>query len=90
MQEQFIITKQNDLRRLISDEINKALDSASPAKEDPQKEVYTNKEAMNFLGVSRSTLQRWRENEILPFRKINGSIRYTRDDLKKMLENSRG
>lgn len=88
---EIVVTPQSELRRIISDEINHALSSVKPTeKEAPEKEVFTTKEAMRYLGVSRSTLQRWRKDGTIPFRKINGSIRYTRTDLDKVLETNRG
>lgn len=82
-----VITPQNELRRIVADEITKALAASKPTtKLQPKKEIFTNRQAMDYLGVSRSTLQRWRGDGTLKFRKINGSIRYTRDDLDNMLE----
>ncbi|MEX0844361.1 MAG: helix-turn-helix domain-containing protein [Balneolaceae bacterium] len=81
-----VITPQNELRQIVADEITKALESNKPTKPAPNKEVFTNREAQKYLGVSRSTLQRWRADGILQYRKINGSIRYTRDDLDALME----
>jgi excisionase family DNA binding protein len=86
MNTEIVITPQTELRRIIADEMTKALEASKPTKTQPKKEVYTNREAMKYLGVSRSTLQRWRADGILKYRKINGSIRYTRADLDAMLE----
>lgn len=83
---EIVVTPQNELRRIIADEINQALSARPAKKEAPEKEVFTNREAMKYLGVSRSTLQRWRGDGTIHFRKINGSIRYTRDDLDNVLE----
>lgn len=81
-----IISKTDELREIIRDEITKAVGAIPQQKVPAGKEVFTNREAMDFLGVSRSTLQRWREDGLLPYRKIHGSIRYTRADLDKALE----
>lgn len=87
METNIVVTPQSELRRIIADEINHALSSVKPTEKKPtDKEVFTTKEAMQYLGVSRSTLQRWRADGILKYRKINGSIRYTRADLDAMLE----
>lgn len=81
-----VITPKDELRRILADEMTKALEASKPTKTQPKKEVFTNREAMEYLGVSRSTLQRWRGDGILQYRKINGSIRYTKNDLDAMLE----
>ncbi|WP_169332222.1 helix-turn-helix domain-containing protein [Gracilimonas tropica] len=90
MSNEIVVTPQTELRRIVADEITKALAASKPTKPAPEKEVLNTSEAMKYLGVSRSTLQRWRNDGTVPFRKINGSIRYTRTDLDRVLDNNRG
>lgn len=46
---------------------------------EPQ--LYTLKEVANILRVSSGTIRRWSESGKLPYLKIEGSIRYRRDDI---------
>jgi len=87
---ELIITQPDELQRLVSDAVSKAVSGLSSDRKTQEKEVFSNRDAMKFLGVSRSTLQRWREDGILPYRKVNGTILYTKADLLEMLENNKG
>jgi len=89
MKDQIIVTSHDELQNLITNAVVRAVANLTTPKQRLTKEVYSNREAMQFLRVSRSTLQRWRNDGILPYRKVNGSIRYTRSDLEKLLEESR-
>lgn len=83
---ELIITQPDELRRIITDAVNKAVSGLSPSKERTEKQVLTNREAMRFLSVSRSTLQRWRNEGRLPYRQVQGKILYTKDDIQNFLE----
>lgn len=87
---ELVITPRHELRAIIAEEVQKLKGGEPTSNPTPEKEVYSNRDAMDFLGVSRSTLQRWREDGILPFRKVNGTILYTKNDLLQMLEDHRG
>jgi len=83
---EIVVTRQDELRRIVADEIKKALAASEPTtKTTPGKEVFTNKQAMKYLSVSRSTLQRWRNEGKLPYRQVEGKIFYTREDLESLL-----
>ena len=53
------------------------------------KEWLTNAEASAYLGLSKTTMQRYRSAGTLPFSKIGGTIYYRRSDLIHMLEHHR-
>lgn len=61
-------------------------DLPSVEKQPPPKEVFNNPAAQDFLGCSKSTLQRWRDSGLLPYSKVRGKIFYRRADLLKVLE----
>ena len=46
----------------------------------------SNKEAMDILGVSPRTLQRYRDNGCIPFSKIGRNCRYRLSDIERVLE----
>ncbi len=93
MNEIVTVSKQ-ELKDMIYNEAQRAFYDAKSqeiksAEKKSEKEIYTNNEAMQYLGVSRSTLQRWRSDGILEYRKINGSLRYTKEDLDKLIRESK-
>lgn len=49
-------------------------------------EWVSNKEAMELLGVSPRTLQRYRDNGCIPYSKIGKNCRYRLSDLERTLE----
>ncbi|MGN8224532.1 helix-turn-helix domain-containing protein [Gracilimonas sp. BCB1] len=49
------------------------------------KELLTNDEAIDFLGVSKSTLQRYRSSGKLKYSKVGNKIFYHRDDIIEMV-----
>lgn len=46
----------------------------------------SNKEAMEILGISSRTLQRYRDNGCIPFSKIGRNCRYRLSDIERALE----
>ncbi|GAB3702442.1 hypothetical protein GCM10027592_31870 [Spirosoma flavus] len=47
--------------------------------------VYTNKTAAILLGVSKRTLQNWRNEGVIPFTQIGSIVYYTREAIQQML-----
>jgi hypothetical protein len=85
-----IVTSKDDLKHLIDRSVERAvarsLDDFDALSEDATKEWLTNKEAQSFLGLSKATLQRYRDNGILPYSKVRTNIYYRYDDLVAVLE----
>ena len=48
----------------------------------------SNEEAMRLLGVSRTSLQRYRSSGRLPYVIIGGRVRYRRADVESLLQTS--
>lgn len=82
------IPTEEKLDKVVEEAVSRAFEKFKPSDINfPEpKEVLTNREAMNFLGVSRSTLQRWRNDGKLPYSKVEGKIFYKREDLIGLLE----
>ncbi len=84
-----VVSSQADLRQIIRDELRTTLPpllaDLKPTASGP-KEWFTNKAAMDFLGLSKTTLQRYRSSGRLPFSKLEGSIFYRYADLVAALE----
>ena len=85
--DELIVTKRT---KLIESAVRKELKTclSSQTATDTGNEVFTNRQAMEYLHVSRSTLQRWRKNGQLPYRKVEGKILYTKSDLKQLLKSA--
>jgi DNA-binding transcriptional MerR regulator len=70
-------------------EINQTLDRSSNKlsnKESYDKRWLTNREAMTYLGVSKSTLQRYRSDGLLPYSKIGLKLYYKVSDIEALLK----
>lgn len=89
---EIIVTKSTDLQRIVDASVeaatNKVLSQLQTTGGAP-KEWLTNRETMEFLGLSKTTLQRYRADGRLPFSKIGGNIYYRYEDLVSFLEANR-
>ncbi|MFT3745455.1 MAG: helix-turn-helix domain-containing protein [Pyrinomonadaceae bacterium] len=50
------------------------------------KDLNTDKEFCDFLGVAPVTTWRMRRDKVINYRRVRGKIRYTREDIEKYLE----
>ena len=84
-----IVTSKKDLQRIVNASVEAAtarvLSQVQPAAAGP-KEWLSNKETMAFLGLSKTSLQRYRSSGRLRFSKIGGNIYYKYSDLVAVLE----
>ena len=53
--------------------------------EQIEKEFLTPKEMASLFGITQETLRNWRRQGILPFFRINNTIRYSRSDVVECL-----
>lgn len=86
MQNELVITPPEKLSQLISEAVRKEFLQKPTETRQETNTVLTNRQAMKYLHVSRSTLQRWRQEGKLPYRKVKGKILYTKDDIDQLLE----
>ena len=49
------------------------------------KKIMKNKELKEYLGVSYSTLDKMRANNVIPYKKIMGNYYYSFDDINRIL-----
>jgi excisionase family DNA binding protein len=54
-----------------------------------ERDLFTEKEACEYLGVSPVTLWRERKNLRISFSRIGGQIRYQRSDIQEYLDRNR-
>ncbi|OZC04600.1 hypothetical protein BSZ36_05155 [Rubricoccus marinus] len=59
------------------------------AENRPGKGWLTNREAQDYLGLSKATLARYRSEGMLPYSKIGASVYYRLADVEGLLEASR-
>ena len=52
----------------------------------PPKQWLRTSDVCNLLGISKSTLQNYRNSDRIPFRKLNGTILYPREAIDMLLE----
>ncbi len=91
-----LILDEETLRRIVREEVAAAMKqnqltggSESNASEGRHpKEWMTNKEAMEYLGLSRMTLQRYRDNGVIEYAKIGSNIYYERRAILKLLRDN--
>ena len=84
-----IVTSTQELQRIVDTSVEaatmKVLSRIQSTTTAP-KAWFTNKEAMDFLGLSKATLQRYRASGRLPYAKLGGNIYYRYKDLVAILE----
>ena len=80
-----IVTK--EMFEDFKNELNEQLIELKNAVQNKQtKKIMKNKELKEYLGVSYSTLDKMRENNIIPFKKIMGNYYYSVDDINRVLQ----
>jgi hypothetical protein len=79
-----VITQQ-ELDQLES-KIESILEQVSNLSNHPDHIIYNTREFQQNLGVSERTQQTWRDNGIIGFSKVQGTIFYRMSDIQKMLE----
>ena len=86
-----IVTEEKELRQLLLQLLHSVVvpeveEHLSELDCNRDKEWVSNAEAQELLGKSKATLQRWRDDGILPYSKIENSIYYRYDDIVSLLE----
>ena len=82
-----IIIKKDNLDEL-SKKIESALDTLKQRYIDPESVIYTNEQLVELLGISKSTLQKIRDEGYLSYSRIKGKFFYRQSDLNQMLNNN--
>ncbi len=85
-----IVTKE-DLRRMkreMLEEIRELL--TENVKKENDRQWLRSAEVRKMLGISLGTLQNLRINGTLPYKKVGGSIYYSRADIGRMMERGNG
>lgn len=86
---ELVLTSKNDLKALLSESVHGAIQDALQQLQSPgdhAKEWLTNEEAIDYLGLSRPTLQRYRNDGKLPYSRVGSRVYYRRGDIEALLE----
>ena len=80
-----IVTK--EMFEDFKNELNEQLIELKNAVENKQiKKIMKNKELKEYLGVSYSTLDKMRANNVIPYKKIMGNYYYSVDEINGVLQ----
>ena len=80
-----IVTK--EMFEDFKNELNGQLIQLKNAVENKQtKKIMKNKELKEYLGVSYSTVDKMRANNVIPFKKIMGNYYYSVDEIDSILQ----
>jgi hypothetical protein len=52
---------------------------------DPENIIFTNQEMMKIMGISKRTLQEWRDKNTISYSKVNSKFYYKLSDIQKLL-----
>ena len=82
-----VLTKEdlNQVMELLNSKIAR-LEELMSSENQHKKEWLTEKEARDFLGIGRTTLQNYRKDGVLSFSQVGAKIYYRRDDLEKHIQ----
>ena len=83
-----IVISKEDLSGIVDKAVTNAIERSQPVPRT-EKQWLTNPEAMEYLGLSRTTMQRYREAGIFPFTKVESNIYYRFSDIEKALKERR-
>ena len=80
-----IIIKSMSNEEVILLQINNLIKSVENLKME-KKELYTNKEMLELLGISTVTLKKWRNRGYIGYSQVGSTYYYSANDLKEFLE----
>lgn len=82
----FVMLKVDSLT-LLFNEVKSLREEINSLKVAPQKQLYTNKEVMELLGVKDKLLKKYRDKGLLAYRQVNDKYWYTQKDIDQFLNN---
>lgn len=87
---ELVVTSKHDLQALLDESVRGAVSAAiqklQPGQPGSSKDWLTNEEAIDYLGLSRPTLQRYRNDGKLPYSRVGSRVYYRREDVEALLE----
>lgn len=83
----FVMVKMDSLT-LLYNEVKSLREEINTLKIAPQKQLYTNKEVMELLGVKDKLLKKYREKGWLSYRQVGDKFWYTQKDIDQFLSSN--
>ena len=80
----FVMVKMECLTLLL-DEVKGLRAEIATIKATPQKQLYTNKEVMELLGIKDKLLKKYRDDGLLAYRQVGDKFWYTQTDVDQFL-----
>ena len=81
-----IVTKEV-LNEMLVELKKELIDLKEVVKGNQPKKIMKNKELQQYLGCSYSTLEKLRESNTIPYKKVMGNYYYSVDDVNKIFVN---
>ena len=86
MESRIIVVEADHLIELIKSAINEVLEKKEKNKN--LKDLLNFKETCDFLGIHPSTLNKWKAENKIPFKKLGKRIFFTKEDILNSLKDS--
>ncbi len=85
---ELVITSKDDLEKMLKSIFTEMSKSAINATDTGKEERLNQKQAANFLGITQSTLIRWKNKGLVPCEQLPGStkVTYFKSQLKLALQ----
>ena len=83
----FIMVKMDSLTLLLN-EVKSLREEIGSIKSAPQKQLYTNKEVMELLGIRDKLLKKYRDDGLLSYRQVGDKFWYTQKDIDQFLSSN--
>jgi len=81
-----IVTK-NELNEMIVELKNELSELKKIVKDNKPKRIMKNKELQDYLGCSYSTLEKLRDQNVIPYKKVMGNYYYSVEDVNSVFLN---
>ncbi len=86
MENRIVVVDTDQLIELIKSAINEVLEKKDQNKN--LKDLLNFKETCNFLGIHPSTLNKWKAENKIPFKRLGKRIFFTKEDILNSLKDS--
>ncbi|MCK5455592.1 MAG: helix-turn-helix domain-containing protein [Melioribacteraceae bacterium] len=86
MENRIVVVETDQLIELIKSAVNEALEKKEQNKN--LKDLLNFKETCDFLGIHPSTLNKWKAENKIPFKRLGKRIFFTKEDILNSLKDS--
>ena len=87
MNDQLIVTlKVDELKAIIDESVNSALEKNLPSKENSEETLLKRKDVAKLFGVSLVTVNEWMKQKRLPFFRVNTRVFFKKQDVLNCMD----